>query len=215
MEGINIFYKKHSSLLLSLLFLTGVAFIIIRVIIPQSQSILSLNAQLKQERQKLADYQKSNETLNLVSDVTLDTDFKEVTSALPPSKDISSIYIAITNSASFANVSLTGFSARLGNIFQKKVAPATAPAAPGIPYVVVTLQLSNVDEKALNTFSEALLKQLPLSKIVLISMNSGSADLTVNFFYKPYDLYSLNKNVITPISAKQQEVVNSLPQATQ
>ena len=208
MEELRSLYNKYKSILYPVLFVVGGIVIIFQVILPTLTSIGDLRAQVSSQEQLLSDYQGS---MSVLKNITLEDFTPKVdttVAALPSSKDLQAFYLAITKSSTASNVSLNGFSARLGDVFQKN--GQKQQAVLGIPFVVVSVKLSGVDVESMSLFLKDLTRELPLSQVVRLSFAQGTADADIQFFYKPFDLSYLNKIVVAPLSSQDQKILNQL-----
>lgn len=209
MEELLDFYKKHQAIIVPSLFLLGSVFILIQVIFPTLSAIGSLQSQMKDEQKKLSDYTNSIAVLNSLDGSQINQEASIATTALPPSKDVQSIYLAITSSAAKAGVTLSGFTVSLGDVFGQS---NVVQPAKGIPYVIVTVKLAGVNIDSLVQFSSELSNTNPLSKVISASINAGSGDVNILFYYKPYDLTRINKDVVKPLTPSELKILNALPQ---
>ncbi len=211
MDNFSTFYKKHTTAIISLVCILGMFFIIFQVTIPGLFYIGQLNQQVGQEKEKLDSYKKSLSILSSLSDTTLSSQVEKVTQALPPSKDLSAIYLALTTSASKVNVGLKGFTVSVGGVYDKNAKKEAATSLS--PSVSVKVQLSNADIRGLTAFSKELLGVFPLSKINSATSSEGGASVDISFFYRPYDLDFINKDTVTTLTSSEEKILQSLPPA--
>lgn len=209
MEKVQLFYKKNTQTVYSALFLIGAVFIFFQIILPNLLAAGDLRGQIDTEQKKINDYKNSETVLGKLDKIVLARQADLVTRALPSSKDIQAIYLSLTQSAASANISVRGFSVKVGDIFQKKSLEKNS--AIGVPFVVVNLLISAADPASLYAFSQALVKHLPLNTIVRASVTSGEGDMDIVFYYKPFDLSYMNRNVVKMPSAQDEDVLNGLP----
>lgn len=209
MQELIFFYKKYQSIIIPCLFFLGAIFIFIQIIMPTLSAIGAQRQTLKTEEQKLSDYTNSVTVLNSLDDAQVSKNANIAISALPPSKDVQSIYLALTTSATKAGIILTGFSVSLGDVFGKTSVPQNTT---GIPFVVVTVKVEGANIDNIIEFSNELAKVSPLNKVTGANINSGSGDMDIVFYYKPYDLRLINQNVVKPLSESEQLMLNELPQ---
>jgi hypothetical protein len=211
MEDFIFFYNRHRSLVLAALFLLGSLFILLQVTIPQIGAVIEAQSTLRVEQEKLASYKTSVATVGQVSESQVESDFMTTTNALPSTKSVQNMYLALTASASNAQVSINGFTVKVGGVFKKGAAEEVSAA--GVPFVTVNLSLAGLDRNGVQAFAKELLDETPLSKIVKIRMNQGLADVDVIFYYKPYDLNMLQSDVVVPFTAAEDKLIQELPQA--
>lgn len=209
MEKIQLFYKKNTLTVYATLFLIGAVFIFFQIVLPVFSSVRDLRDQVSSQQKKIDDYKKSEAVLKKLDVTTLSHQKDISTRALPASKDIQAIYLALTQSASNSNVSVRGFTVQIGDIFKKGRQEKISTT--GVPFVVVSLLVSQADPASLYVFSQKLSKQSPLSAIVKANVNSTEGEIDIAFYYKPFDLSLINRNVIIPLSAEDQNVLKALP----
>lgn len=191
-----------------MLFLLCAVFILFQVIFPAASVVGSASRDLKLEKEKLASYTSSISTLQKTDESQLTADVNQATSALPSSKDIEAVYFALTTSASKAGVILSGFSVNVGDVFGKDETPSREI---GIPSIKLNIQLRGANAESLLLFTNALQDMNPLSKVISADFSEGSGDMKVLFYYKPYDLTKINKDVIKPLTVLQKKTLTSLP----
>ncbi len=210
MEDFTLFYNRHKSLVLASLFLLGSFFILLQVTIPQIGAVIEAQSVLQAEQDKLLSYKTSVATIGQIPESQVESDFVTTTNALPSTKSVQSMYLALTASASNAQVSINGFTVKVGGVFKKGVPESVA--ATGVPYVTVNLSLAGLDRNGVQAFAKELLNEAPLSKIVKIRMNQGLADVDVVFYYKPFDLNLLQSDIVVPFTASESKLIQELPQ---
>lgn len=210
MEDFTLFYNRHKSLVLASLFLLGSFFILLQVTIPQIGAVIEAQSVLQAEQDKLLSYKTSVATIGQIPESQVENDFVTTTNALPSTKSVQSMYLALTASASNAQVSINGFTVKVGGVFKKGVPESVA--ATGVPYVTVNLSLAGLDRNGVQAFAKELLNEAPLSKIVKIRMNQGLADVDVVFYYKPFDLNLLQSDIVVPFTASESKLIQELPQ---
>ncbi|MBP6913592.1 MAG: hypothetical protein KBC00_03215 [Candidatus Levybacteria bacterium] len=192
------------------LFLLGSLFILLQVTIPQIGAVIDAQSALQAEQEKLVAYKTSVGTINQLSESQIEDDFLKTTNALPSTKSVQNMYLALTASASNSQVSINGFTVKVGGVFKKGVAEGETTT--GVPYITVNLSLAGLDRNGVQAFARELLNEAPLSKIVKIRMNQGLADVDVIFYYKPFDLNKLQSDIVTPFTAAENKLMQELPQ---
>lgn len=211
MEKVQSFYKKNTQLVYAVVCLLASFFIVSQIILPTLSSARGARQDLSLEQTKLDNYNASLIILKKVDDSTLSRQADIAVQAVPPSKDIQAIYLALTTSAAAGNVSVRGFTVKIGDIFQKGSQEKLSTT--GVPFVLVNLQVSGADPASLYAFSRALSGQFPLSTIINASTNIGEGNMDIAFYYKPYDLSVINRDVVVPVSLLDQNILNGLSAA--
>lgn len=204
-----LFYvDKYRALGVPIGFILVALFIIFVLIIPGISSIGSLNERITEENKKLADYNASAAVLKSLSEAQLSQQVELATKALPASKDIGQIYLALVSSSAKANIFISGFSVKVGDIFQKD--DSKKESISGVPYITVNVTVSRADLKSLYDFSQELSKQSPLNNSVKATLSSGEGNVDIEFYYKPYDLTVLKNNIVKPLSKDELTILQNL-----
>lgn len=208
MEKVSEYYKNYTGLIYSVLFILGSVLIIFVVIMPSISSIGSLQGELQASQKKLVDYNNSATLLKNFDDKQLSNQMDLVSRALPSSKDIQAIYLALTQSASTANISVRGFTVQVGDVFKKSSQKQQADS--GIPFVKVNVNLSGMNLETLAGFTAALSKQFPLNKVALVNVVQGEVNMDIDFYYKPYDLSLINRSTVSPLLPTEDALLSKL-----
>lgn len=213
MQDLKTFYKKYSSILIPGVFVLCAFFLFLQVVLPALSALNSARANLSSEQKKLSSYNESIAMLQRTEESQLSYDVGVVTAALPPSKDVQATYLALTESAAASGVTLSGFSVVVGDIYGKSDAksPTSATSEP-TPFMSTNITLSGVNIQSLTQFMSQLQKSAPLSRVTGFSITDGQGTMGINFYYKPYDLSVINSNVVSQLTANQQQLLKSLPQ---
>lgn len=207
-KDLKFYLQKYRYVAVPALFVTAGIFIIFLLIIPSFSTIGTLSQKVSAEEKKLTDYKESAAVLGKLDASQLTEQEALAVKALPASKDIQAIYLALTSSAANANIFIRGFSVKVGDIFQKTKDKKSS--VNGVPFITVTVQVSRADAQRLYAFSSALSKQLPLNNRVRANLSAGEGDMDIAFYYKPYDLDFLNGNIVKPLSKEEAAVLQNL-----
>lgn len=198
--------QKYKGVIIPFVFLIATIFIVFQVILPSVESSGNLNRELSAEGKKLSEYKNSITVLSSLNDKELNKNFDIVTSALPATKDLQGMFLALNNAAGESNAILSGFSVQAGEVFEKNAKESTSSN----PAVSMSVELSGIDENNLLDFMGKLSSNFPLSKITLIDLINGQAEIDIDFYYKPYDLNRINSNVVLPLTPKEEKLLNEL-----
>ncbi|MGE5041616.1 MAG: hypothetical protein ACM3IJ_01800 [Candidatus Levyibacteriota bacterium] len=205
---LKVYIEKYRYVALPIGFIVIGVLIFFQLIVPSFGSIGELNQKVASESKKLQDYKDSAAVLSRLDDSQLSQQETLAAKALPSSKDIQAIYLAITTSAANANIFVRGFSVKVGDIFQKTASKANS--VNGVPFITVTVQVSQVSASSLYAFSTQLGKQLPLNNRIRATVSAGEGNMDIAFYYKPYDLDALNSNIVNPLSKQEVAVLQNL-----
>lgn len=205
------YLEKYKSQAIFLCVIIAAIFTVLWVIIPQFQSISGVRQDIADVQKKLTNTQKSVQTLSGQNREAIDSNFKLVTTALPPGKDVTNIYTALVGTASKTGVIFEGFTVQLGDVYSKKKTSPIISTSTGSPTINVSAKFGNVTQKTFSSFARALAVAFPLSEITKILIVDGSGEVQINFFYKPYNLAVIGKtDVVTAINAQEQALLTKL-----
>lgn len=204
MQDVQLF-KKYKNQFLATCFILGGILIFIQVIVPSFQNILMQQEKNKQEEEKNRNIDLSGQLIKTSDLNLLQSNLSLSSKALPPAKDITGIYSALTSAAIDSDVVFDGFTVAPGGIYGGKDKEES-----GIPSVSVSARISNVDKASLDKFLQKLSNTSPLSEVVSLSLSSGTANIELKFFYKPYDLSAINTDIVLRLNSAEEEVLKKL-----
>lgn len=211
MKQLSFYYKKFRGIFVPVaLILVGII-LIFAVMIPAFPQVGSLKAKIENENKKLSQYKNTTEVLKGLLDDVLEQQVAVVTKALPSSKEVESIYLALIASTQKSGVTLRTFSVHPGEVFTKGKSTIKTVDA-GIPNVSVNATFGNADMKGMLEFSKALLNQFPESKISSAQVNASGASMDILFYHKPLDVNFIASNIIYDLSPSQKKLLESLLQ---
>jgi hypothetical protein len=199
---------RYKAIVLPLVFIVSSLFILIQVLIPSFSSLGDLRKELSNEKDKLSKYQNSVKTLKSLNDEALKKDLEVVSRALPTSKDIQGIYLALTNVSLKSGVALRGFTVNAGAVYNKNEKEIRTDSE--FPSVRVEAELSGLDAGNTKNFSDELNNEFPLSKITSLESVNGQGKVTVEFYYRPYDLTAINNEIVLPVSDNERKILDFL-----
>lgn len=180
-------YRKYKQQLLPAALVFAAFFILFRIALPQLSEISAVNQQIDKKEQNIADLQNSLTLLQTIPINTIDRDFEVATTALPAEKNVALMFTMLNSAANKADVSLQGFSLKVGDIFDTKKELTGEKSIDGLPYLSVTIQAEG-NNSDLKNFAENLYQSLPLVELTRVSIDKGLGSYDVNFFFKPYDV---------------------------
>lgn len=200
--------QKYKSIIIPLVFIVASIFIISQVTLPTIATSTDLRAEIANKEKKLTDYKNSLTILSAINNTEdLNKDFKLVSVALPVSKNLQEIFLAINSAAGESNVALSGFLLQAGEVFDKN---KKAKSQAGSPVVSVKAELVNLNENSLISFIEKLNSNFPLSKITKIDLTRGRTGIDIDFYYEAYDLNKINSNEVFAITSQEREILKKL-----
>lgn len=209
MQDFKGIYLKYKTYFFPILLLVASFFVLLTIILPQFSQIQKVRQEIDAKKIQVAKLEKTYETLSKTNDLDSKSSFSTVTKALPSSKDLSLIFSALTSASSVANVELSSFSLKVGDVYGTRV--DTASAVSGFPAITVETTIKSLSSLGLVKFVEEMHKKLPLSEVKKISGVEDTTTITMSFFYKPYDLTNLSKqDQISPLTSREQQLLDQL-----
>lgn len=202
MQDLQLF-KKYKSQFLTLCFFLGGILIIFQVIIPIIQQISSQQQKNSIEQEKLSDINLSVQLIQSANESDLGNKLHVAVGVLPSEKSITAIYSALTNAAISSGVVFEGFTISPGDIY----GDVDKKTEVGVPSVAVSAKISNVTADSLGLFLSSLSNTPPLSQVKDIKLTGGTAHIDLIFYYKPYDLTTINSDIIKPFTQTEEDIL--------
>ncbi len=203
-EILRTIYRENKAFLIPIAVLFATIVLIIFFLIPQVNGYIQNQDQVRIEKDKLLNMQKSLSELSQASSDTLDNEVKLSSLSLPPNKDFASILLAISQASAFSGVSLGDFEFQVGDI-GKITASGTS-----VPSLKITLNLTG-DIPAIARFIGEMKKSVPISQITSVKASGNFATVDVVFFYKPFPpTGSSDPEKIRNISSQEKNMVDSI-----
>lgn len=208
-DQLMLFYKKYKPFIFSGVFLFFAFFIVFQVIMPQISSIFSLQEKISAKSEEASLLQMSLDNLASLDSTRLAADFKTVNSALPTAKDIGGMFSALNLAAGKSNVTIRGFSLKVGKLFGTQTTPQTNTF--GVPYLTVSAKASASDSRNFITFLSELQKSFPISEVRSMNAESSTANFEINFYYQPLDIKALVKQErVEPLTKSENNLLEEL-----
>jgi hypothetical protein len=208
-DQLLLFYNKYKPFIFSGVFLLFAFFIIIQVIVPQISFVFSLQEKIATKSEEASILQMSLDNLASLDEIQLSKDFKTVNSALPTVKDIGGMFSALTVAAGQSNVTVRGFSLKVGKLFGDQTAPQANTA--GVPYLTVSAKVSATDSRDFIIFLSELQKTFPVSEVKSMNAEISTANFEINFYYKPLDIKALVKQEeVIPLTKSEKNLLDTL-----
>ncbi|HRN96510.1 MAG TPA: hypothetical protein PLD54_03640 [Candidatus Levybacteria bacterium] len=198
----NLYGKKISASIIIGVILVVFGFVLVTaVIIPQIRSIGEQREANSLKQSEVAQLESSLAALNSVSDQRVASDIDVLTSALPANKEVISVFSSIISLATDVGVQVRGFTIQVGDIYdinpeQSQEVDVTSDT--GFPSMNVMLTLNSTDQRQIVEFTKQLYKNFPISKINTISAQETNSMLEISFYYRPYDLDTLQNTTVIP-----------------
>lgn len=208
MDYLKIYYPKYKKYLVPAILVLISLFIILAIIFPQFSEIGKLNKSISDKKMEIVDL---NNTLNILipmSEVDTKSDLSLAAKALPSAKDISLMFLALSSSASVADVELAGFSLKVGGVYTD--ASKAGPTVPGFPTLAMNVVIKSESPSKIINFISQLHERLPLSEVGKFEIVSDVANFDVNFYYKPYDLTAISTQKVAPMSENEKKLIEQL-----
>ncbi len=209
------FYVKYRLFLLPAGIVVASFLILLQVVIPQFSFITELNNKMNEKSEELATLRSSLSALKGTPDAKLTSDYALSLSALPESKNMLSIFMALTTIASKSDVRVSDFSLKIGEVYEdgkkKEEKPVPQKNALGVPTLTVVAQVEADNPSSILAFSNNLYQVFPLAEIDTFSLTQGNGVFEINFFYKPFDLKQIaREELLTPMATKDQQLLQEL-----
>jgi Tfp pilus assembly protein PilO len=159
-----------------ILFLVIIPFIII----PQVQLLSVVRNDIAKGKERLAHLEDKNAKLEQADVADLQQQFALSSAALPSTKDIGSLLVAIDILSQKHGVTLSDFSTSLGILDE---APALGAGAPSPSLVIAVAIGGNLEN--IKAFLEAISASLPIVSVSNVSFSKNGAAISLVFYYKP------------------------------
>lgn len=204
---VRLYYQKYKKNLIPVTLIFASLFMIFRIALPQFSGINQTRSQIDAKEQELTTAQQTLSTINALS-AEIDENIENVQTALPVEKDITLIFSALTSAAEKADVTLSDYSIKVGNIFEKETKPARK--ATGTPEVTVNATIRASDSASLLSFSKEMYDVLPLAEVRNVRIVENEANLEMRFFYKPVDVAALSRvEHVAPLTPQEQAMLEN------
>jgi len=197
-------YRSYKEYLLPAGVIFASILLFVLVIIPQFQSFLDTQQNIKAESDKLTSLKNNLNLLTNMDESQMDSQLQIVSKTLPPDKDFEGILNGISIAADKAGVSLGDYEFQVGDI--------TKPSLNIQSYPSLQISLTiNGGVSGVTGFISELYKTVPLSEITDLKVTSRTSAVTALFYYKPFPpLGSNNGNPINPVSQTGASVITNL-----
>ena len=208
-------YRKYKDYLVPLAVIFACVLLFIFVLLPEFQSVFSDQANNQQQAAKLQVLQNNSRLLLGIDEKTLDQQIQTATTALPVNKDFVGILGALSFAANKTNVSLNDYEFSVGDLSNQALSGS---------YLTLPIDLQvNGDVNHTTAFVREILAIVPLSQITSLSLNNGSASITVAFYYKPFQQTQIapdtpvqtqspkDMQVLDDITKRQQQLQDNTP----
>lgn len=214
MESLGSFYyKKYKTHVIPLvLFVLGI-FIVLRVAVPQFSAVQEIQHKIGAGEEKL---KKLKATFSLIQNEPqekISSDLSVVKRALPTSKEIITIYLAMSGAAAKTNVAIKGFALKVGDIYQKagKGQKTASSESRGSNSIAVELSIASPNPRNTFEFASLLYKTLPITEVKKIEGTGGDVKLNLSFFYKAPDLSALAATeYVEPLTFSQERTLKDM-----
>lgn len=209
--SLAILYQKYKdtpqfSIAVSGMLLFVCFFMLVRVILPQIESLNATNRQVVETRSKISILTDNIRIINSYDSGKVTTDAQTAITALPSDQDFMGILQAVSSAASNAGISLEDYSFSLGNL---------SNAAKGAKLVPVSMKVGAKGSiEAVKNFIHELNTKLPVATITSIDGSSQTIDVLITFYSKSLPKVALSEDTVTkPLSdnsEKYSELLSTL-----
>lgn len=183
-KEIRAIIRKHRNILIPVSLVFASFFIIMRIIMPQLDTISELNSNIIKKSSDIEAASKLYEALSTLPESVLADDYDIAVRAVPIEKDLTLMFTSLTDAAGKSNVELGGFTLNVGGVYDSTNSYKNEKQIDGIPYLNIIVSATG-NETNLISFGQALYKTLPLIQINSIQIHDGRGNFDVNFYFKP------------------------------
>lgn len=208
--------RKYKKYILPCVILFSSIVVFFQIFLPQFFQTIETLKKINEKNKELVKYKETLSFVNGLNNDLLDKDLSVVSTALPSGKDILTVFSGISNVGLKSGVNVSGFSVALGQVFEKSknnpAQEAKGTIEGGInTSIPLSVRLEGVDLDKMVDYINNLYIGLPISEAKKINLTEGSATLDLNFFYKPYDLFSLSStDQVKPLLKPQEDLLKLL-----
>lgn len=203
-DTLSVLYRHYKNYLLPLGVIACCFLVLFFIVIPQTQQYLSNSDTLKAETQKLDDLKNNYNFLVNLDEAKTDDQLKTLSAVLPPDKDFAGVMNSISSTAGKTNVSVGNFSFTVGDLSSVSQIGSLYPNF----QVLLTLQ---GDSGSIINFISQIYKTAPVAEINIIKLQSGSANITLLFYYKPFASQNISDSQsVQSLSPASQTLISDL-----
>ena len=170
-------YSRYKDFIVPFLVIAVVIGLFVRITVPAVQDLFKGYEEQKTAMLMLGNMRNKLNFLKGIDGSSLDTQLRVVSAALPIDKDFFGILNAISEVSNKSGVGLEEFGFKVGSL--SKVEEASE-----YPSLNLSLTL-NGNVEAVDNFIRRLVKTLPLSEIVKVSVQEDHSTIAIDFYYKP------------------------------
>jgi len=182
LDDIRLLYFKYKDSVgftigLALLLIGVTVLIFIQIALPQANNWFSIQKEVADTTSRITLLKANSAMLAAMDPAIVDRQFDLVSTALPFEKDYTGFITAIDTATLISGMRRDDYSFAVGNLSTK--------SAELSPNTVISVKIKITgDADKLLVFLQTMQKQLPLSEIVAVSLNSGGSNVEINFFFK-------------------------------
>lgn len=208
----QVYVQKLKVYILPLIIVVISIFALWQIFLPQVFAIPDTNKKIEDKRTEVEELDNSYQTITKkFNNQTLNDNLTLTEQALPPFKDISTIYTNIILAATNSDVQIKSFKLQVGNIYNKKKRLAEEQLNMGYPVMNGEFQIGASSLDKFISFNSLIHRILPISEIKKFSIQKENGTYTIVFYYKTYDPIFLAKQTkISPLSPTEQEILKKV-----
>ena len=177
-------------------------FLFFQFVLPQFNSLAKREKEAKEASENLQTLKKNMDILTNTNDITLDSQVKTLTFALPLGKDFEGILKAIDFVSQRTGVGVGSFSFPVGSLSEEEEDSKFLK-------IDIVIPLSSTGS-GVNNFAKALFNTAPLSEISFIRIGENGSTVNVSFYYRPFNFFGVEKTPINPISQDDLILIDKL-----
>lgn len=203
---LQILYQHNKKYLISIIILFVSILLLVEIIIPQFQDYLEVKKQEQILRDKISILKQNLLFLSSLPDSQLDSQLNVTSSALPLERDYVGILGAISSASGNAGVGISDFGFQVGEISTS----AAQISVTSLPSVDIGLTITG-DQAHVKLFLRTLAQTLPISQVPSVHINSNTAGVTTQFYYRPVAPIKFDESLpIQQFSQKDQKLLSLL-----
>ena len=205
LNNLLILYRHYKDYFLPFGIILASILVVFIVVIPQFQQYLVLQEQLKVETQKLDVLKANYNFLSNLDSSKSNTDFGNLTYALPSSKDFAGIMNSISYASAKTGVLVGDFQFAVGSLSGNNTEGVSA-----YPSIKIDINLVG-STQLLIQFVKELYKTAPASEVTTIKTGGSSGAISVLFYYKPFPPQRIDDSaLVRMLSAKDTALIKTV-----
>lgn len=207
----NFYELKNRPHFLPLLFVTIGVLLLGVIFFTQFPYITQTSSSIDNKRSEVAQLQESVDYISTYPNDQLEEDVEVVNIALPPEKDVTLVFGAISRLASDSNVALESYSVSVGDVFEAGAGTLVDDEPDTASMMQVDIVAEAQSTSDINAFMENLYLRLPLSSIETIRLVEEDARIALSFYYlEDRNINTLSGDTVQPLDENLLEALETV-----